>query len=59
MGLRFQGASFDDNEIATGSYQAMNVCILAKYGNGGTITEKPTERCGGFSLNGAADQVHW
>eukprot|EP00961_Rhodomonas_salina_P236178 3191883-Rhodomonas_salina.1 len=37
----------------------MNICILAKYGNGGTITDAPTSNCGGFSLSGAAKQVHW
>jgi len=61
MGLRFKGASFDDNQIGTGSYQAMNICILAKYGNGGTTTDPPTPNCGGKSLRGAARQVqvHW
>eukprot|EP00961_Rhodomonas_salina_P092795 1248869-Rhodomonas_salina.1 len=29
MGIRFNGASFDDNQIGKGSYQAMNICILA------------------------------
>lgn len=32
-GLRFGGASFDDNQIGLGSYQARNICMLAKYGN--------------------------
>jgi len=59
MGLRFDGYSFDDNQIGTGSYQAMNICILAKYGNGGTVTTPPKSSCGGKSLGGPAKQVHW
>ena len=59
-GLRFNGASYDDNEIGKGSYQAMNICMLAKYGNGGTITKPATPDCAGFSnYNGANNQVHW
>eukprot|EP00961_Rhodomonas_salina_P072477 974022-Rhodomonas_salina.1 len=37
----------------------MNICTLAKYGNGGTITDPPTPNCGGKSLSGASNQVHW
>ena len=62
MGLRFAGASFDDNEIGTGSYQAMNICSLARYGNGGKILYQPTKQCGGKSggsWGGPASQVHW
>lgn len=59
-GIRFNGASFDDNQIGTGSYQAMNICTLARYGNGGTITKKPTAQCGGYSIYSSANsQVHW
>ena len=47
MGLRFGGASFDDNQIGKGSYQAMNICSLAKYGNLGKITHKPLNTCAG------------
>ena len=43
----------------TGTYQAMNICILARYGNGGTITDQPTAKCGGKSLGGVSSQVHW
>eukprot|EP00961_Rhodomonas_salina_P210282 2839214-Rhodomonas_salina.1 len=41
------------------SIQARNICILAKYGNGGTVVENPTTNCAGYSLNGKANQVHW
>jgi len=59
-GIRFDGASFDDNQIGKGSYQAMNICTLARYGNGGTITKKPTADCGGYSIYSSANsQVHW
>eukprot|EP00961_Rhodomonas_salina_P194951 2632146-Rhodomonas_salina.1 len=37
----------------------MNICTLAKYGNGGTIVDVPSTTCGGYSLRGAAKQVHW
>jgi len=58
-GLRFAGASFDDNQIGTGSYQAMNICSLARYGNGGKITYQPTKKCGGHTGYGPSSQVHW
>lgn len=58
-GLRYAGASFDDNQIGTGSYQAMNICILARYGNGGKIAYMPTNKCGGHTGRGPSSQVHW
>jgi len=59
-GLRFNGASYDDNQIGKGSYQARNICMLAKYGNGGTITKKATADSAGFSIySSSASQVHW
>ena len=33
MGLKFKCKSFDDNNHGAGSFQARNVCLLAKYGN--------------------------
>ena len=57
MGLRFSGASFDDQNLATGSYQTMNICSLARYGNGGKILYQPTNKCAGTSGHGAARQV--
>jgi len=58
-GLRYAGASFDDNQIGKGSYQAMNICILARYGNGGKITYMPTTKSGGHTGRGVSSQVHW
>ncbi len=80
-GLRFNGASFDDNQIGAsfvrsvwcpgvfvhtafgiagkGTMQAKNICILAKFGNGGTITDTPTSDCEGKSISGPASEVHW
>eukprot|EP00961_Rhodomonas_salina_P177836 2398145-Rhodomonas_salina.1 len=55
-GLRFNGASFDDNQNGKGSYQAMNICTLAKYGNKGTIGDPPTTKCAGTTLRGPANQ---
>jgi hypothetical protein len=34
-GLRFNGMTWDDNKNGKGSYQAQNVCLLARYGNKG------------------------
>ena len=41
-GLRFGAATFDASNLAKGSVQARNMCILARYGNGGTVTTLPT-----------------
>ena len=32
-GLQFAGKSWDDNNYGAGSFQARNVCLLARYGN--------------------------
>jgi hypothetical protein len=40
VGLRFNGMSFDDNQNGKGSYQAQNVCLLARYGNKGDFGKK-------------------
>ena len=58
-GLRFNGASFDDNQNGVGTYQAQNICMLAKYGNKGTITKYASEKSYGRTGGGVADQVHW
>lgn len=59
-GLRYAGASFDDNQIGLGSYQAMNICSLARYGNGGKIAYQPSKKCAGKVVYGSAKaQVHW
>jgi hypothetical protein len=48
-GLRFNGISFDDNQNGKGSYQAQNVCMLARYGNKGDFGSRgsPTDQCKG------------
>ena len=56
-GLRYAGASFDDNQIGRGSYQAMNICSLARYGNGGKIVYQPSTKCVGVSKRGRSHQV--
>lgn len=58
-GLRFNGASFDDNQNGVGTYQAQNICMLAKYGNKGTITKYASEKSWGRTGGGVASQVHW
>jgi len=37
--------------------QAMNICILARYGNGGKIAYMPTNQCGGHTGSGPSQQV--
>ena len=59
MGLSYEGKSFDDNQIGKGSIQAQNVCVLAKYGNAGTITEPATPDCAGESNHDLDKQQHW
>ena len=39
--------------------QAMNICILARYGNGGAIQFNPTTKCAGSTVRGPADVPHW
>lgn len=58
-GLRFNGASFDDNQNGVGSYQAQNICMLAKYGNKGKITKYASDKSYGRTGGGVANQVHW
>jgi hypothetical protein len=58
QGLRYAGASFDDNNVQAGSYQAGNICILARYGNGGMVDFNPTDKCFGNKIT-AGPQKHW
>jgi hypothetical protein len=58
-GLRFNGASFDDNQNGVGSYQAQNICLLAKYGNKGTITNYAKPESYGVTGGGVPAQPHW
>ena len=58
-GLRFNGASFDDNQNGRGTYQAQNICLLAKYGNKGVIRQYPKPESYGVSGSGVPGQVHW
>jgi len=59
-GLRFAGASFDDNNVGKGTVQARNICILSRYGNKGQVTRQPLNTCAGKVLaGGVASQVHW
>merc|ERR1719183_439976 len=58
-GLRFNGASFDDNQNGRGTYQAQNICMLAKYGNKGKIDFYAKEKSYGVSGRGVPGQVHW
>ena len=37
----------------------MNICILAKYGNGGQVQFRPTPECAGTTLQGLKKQPHW
>jgi hypothetical protein len=37
----------------------MNICILARYGNGGAIQFNPTTKCAGSTVRGPADVPHW
>jgi len=60
VGLRFAGASFDDNQIGKRSVQARNICILSRYGNKGQVTRQPYDTCAGkITKGGVANQVHW
>eukprot|EP00277_Geminigera_cryophila_P044913 CAMPEP_0173066302 /NCGR_PEP_ID=MMETSP1102-20130122/6127_1 /TAXON_ID=49646 /ORGANISM="Geminigera sp., Strain Caron Lab Isolate" /LENGTH=663 /DNA_ID=CAMNT_0013933727 /DNA_START=8 /DNA_END=1995 /DNA_ORIENTATION=+ len=47
LGLQFNGKSFDDNNYGAGSYQARNVCLLARYGNQFVNKEKKCADQGG------------
>jgi len=59
-GLRFAGASFDDNEVGKGTVQARNICILSRYGNKGQVTRQPLSSCAGTVQASSVDsQVHW
>jgi len=59
VGLRFNGYSFDDNRIGKGSFQARNICMLAKYGNKGTITKQATAQSAGITNYKVSGQVHF
>ena len=37
----------------------MNICILAKYGNGGQVQFSPTPECAGTTIRGLTKQPHW
>jgi len=58
-GLRFNGASFDDNQNGKGTYQAQNICMLAKYGNKGKIDFYAKPSSYGVTGGGVPGQVHW
>lgn len=58
-GLRFNGASFDENQNGVVSYQAQNICLLAKYGNKGMITNYAKPESYGVTGGGVSPQVHW
>ncbi|KAJ1488109.1 hypothetical protein T484DRAFT_1784319 [Baffinella frigidus] len=58
-GLRWGGNTFDDNNLHTGSQQVKNICTLAKFGNGGTISIRANGRCRAKSLGWGHDEVHW
>ena len=50
------GAHDDDGAF---EQQAMNICILARYGNGGKIAYMPTTQCGGHTGSGPSSQVYY
>jgi len=58
-GLRWGGKSFDDNQNGKGTFQAMNICALAAYGNKGKVAKKPTKDCAGKTNYKISGQVHW
>jgi len=59
-GLRYEGKSFDDNNIGKGTTQAKNICILAKYGNKPKeFPDFPTSNCAGRTQGGVKPRSHW
>ena len=58
-GLRFNGLSFDDNQHGKGSYQAQNICMLAKYGNKGKISRYASDQSYGRTGRGVSGQPHF
>lgn len=58
--LRWDGRTFDDNRQERGNIQPRNICMLARYGNKGTITTVATEESYGSVVQKVADdQNHW
>eukprot|EP00961_Rhodomonas_salina_P080061 1076200-Rhodomonas_salina.1 len=60
-GLRYMDKAFDDNNHRAGDIQPQNVCILARYGNKGTITKAPEDTSYMKPVTDPAvkDQEHW
>ncbi len=58
-GLRFNGLSFDDNQYGRDSYQAQNVCLLARYGNQGPYGSKGWPRSKSRGVLGKVQGPHF
>ncbi len=58
-GLRFLGRTFDDNKMGKGSIQVQNVCLLAKYGNGGQYGSRGMPSGQSMAVGGGPRGPHW
>ena len=58
-GIHFNGLSFDDNKSGKDSFQAQNVCLLARYGNQGEYGSKGWPRANSRGILGALQGPHY
>ena len=61
-GLRYKGLSWDDNSMYAGSVTVRNICLLARYGNGGKFAGKAESIISAKSYGqsaGAESEPHW
>ena len=62
QGLRFDGFSFDDQNVQSGSIQVRNMCMLARYGNLGKFEGKAEDIISVASYAESSttiEQPHW
>jgi len=62
QGLRFDGFSFDDQNVKSGSIQVRNMCMLARYGNLGKFEGKAEDIISVASYAESSttiEQPHW
>jgi hypothetical protein len=61
-GLRFNGYSFDDQNVKPGSIQVRNMCMLARYGNEGKFNGNAEDIISEASYAESSDSIsqpHW
>jgi len=60
-GLRYKDMAFDDNNFKAGNIQAQNICMLARYGNKGTMAVTPdaSSYMALVDKKGVEEQPHW